>query len=109
MVPAKARVVHHAARNRASPIADRAPDRRRSQTISEKKLGIAARIGLHRPSKAARNRILVRDSIVDLYVALIAIELLRDFLKSVVRKVVVNGLRIERRGKQRRSHRTDHA
>jgi hypothetical protein len=63
--------------------------------IPEEGLRIGRRIDLHRASEAARNLILIRNSVVDPGITLIAVEGRGNFLESVVCQVVVNGLGIE--------------
>src|SRR5208283_572118 len=66
------------------------------------------RIGLKGTSEAARHLVLVRDAIVNFYIALVAVISLRSQLNCIAGQIVIDRRRVKRRSKQGRRHRTDH-
>src|SRR6266849_4237749 len=109
MVPTKARIIDEVIRDGARPITHHAPNRRRSLAVREEELGVARRINLKGAREAARNQILVGQSIVNLGIALIAVKGSRPFLNGVIGQIVVDDLRVERRCKQSSRDWANHA
>jgi len=95
VVPAKTRIVDQSVGNDAGPVAYGTPDGRSNLAIPEEGLRVGRRINLHRAGEAARDLILVGNSVVDLSVTLVAVKGRRDFLQGVTRQIIIDRLGIK--------------